>query len=107
MKANSGESVFKRDAEVQQKLDQLKGEFNKLNELRIATDRDKKNLEVQLETLREKAMREYGTSDVEELRNLLEQRRMENERMVEEYREHISRIKNDLQEIDKSETSEE
>ncbi len=105
MKANSGES--KRDEEVQQKLDQLKGEFNKLNEQRIATDRDKKNLEVQLEALREKAMREYGTSDVEELRNLLEQRRRENKRMVEEYREHISRIKNDLQEIEKSETTEE
>lgn len=102
MEKNKGQSVSAQDAEVQQKLEQLKSEYSRLNEQRIATDRDKKNLEEQLRALRDKALRDYGTSDIEELRKLLEERRRENEQMVEEYRAHIMKIKEDLQEIEET-----
>ncbi len=102
MEKNKGQSVSTQDAEVQQKLEQLKGEYSRLNEQRIATDRDKKNLEEQLRVLRDKALRDYGTSDIEDLRKLLEERRRENEQMVEEYRAHIMKIKEDLQEIEET-----
>jgi len=94
-------SVSTRDRVVQQKLDQLRDEYSKLHELKIATDRDRTNLEEQLRILREKAEREYGTSDVDQLRDLLEQRRQENERMVEEYQSHVEGIKQQLEEIEK------
>lgn len=107
MEKNNGQSPLQRDAELQQQLEQLKREYNLLNEQRIATERDKKNLEEQLQDLREKAEREYGTSDVNELRNLLEKRRMENERMVNEYRDHIRGIREELQAIEKEGTGKE
>ncbi len=90
----------KRDMEVRERLEKLKREYNVLNEQRIATDRDRQNLEEQLKNLKEKAEREYGTSDIDELRALLEKRREENERMVEEYRKHVSGIKERLEAIE-------
>ncbi len=90
-----------RDRTVQLKLEQLKEEYGKLHELKIATAQNKKNLEAQLEVLRQKAEKEYGTSDVNQLRELLEQRRRDNERMVREYEEHIVSIKEKLESIEK------
>jgi muconolactone delta-isomerase len=97
------EKASARDLDVQQRLETLRKEYGELNEQRIATERDKKNLEDQLSMLREKAQREYGTSDVEELRKLLEQRRSENEKMVADYQNHISGIKEELEKIEKGE----
>lgn len=100
------ETFFQRDMLVQQKLEQLRIEYGKLHEQKIATDRDRKNLEEQLRILREKAEREYGTSDIEQLKALLEQRRLENDRMVEEYEKHIEGIKQGLAAVEKGETKE-
>lgn len=90
-----------RDAQVQQDMERLRQEYTKLHEQKIATDRDRENLEAQLRELRAKAEKEYGTSDIDELRALLEQRRKENERMVQEYRSHVEGIKEQLREIEK------
>jgi len=90
-----------RDRRVQERLDQLRGEYRKLHEQKISTDTERKSLDEQLRTLREKAEREYGTSDVEELKALLERRRQENERMVAEYEQHIEGIKQGLESIEK------
>ncbi len=94
------------DANVQERLERLRAEYARLNEQRIATDRDRKNLEEQLRGLRQKAEQEYGTSDVGELRDLLEKRRKENEQMVSQYEEHIREIKEKLQEIENPESQE-
>lgn len=94
-------TVSNKDVQVQQTLEKLRDEYSKLHEQKIATDRDRKNLEEQLKELRGKAEREYGTSDVDQLRALLEQRRQENERMVEEYRQHVDGIKEQLSQIEK------
>lgn len=95
-------TISNRDLQVQQTLEKLRDEYSKLHEQKIATDRDRKNLEEQLRELRSKAEREYGTSDVDQLRTLLEQRRQENERMVEEYRQHVDGIKDQLEQIEKA-----
>jgi ribosomal 50S subunit-associated protein YjgA (DUF615 family) len=94
------------DLQIQQRLEQLKVEHNKLNTQKIATEQDRKNLESQLKTLRDKALADYGTSDLGELRNLLRQRREENEHKVEEYRKHIEGIKSQLQAIQREEPEE-
>jgi ribosomal 50S subunit-associated protein YjgA (DUF615 family) len=94
------------DLKIQEKLEQLKVEHNRLNTQKIATEQDRKNLESQLKALRDKALADYGTCDLGELRNLLRQRREENERKVEEYRKHIEGIKSQLQAIEREEPEE-
>ena len=94
------------DAKVQERLERLRAEYARLNEQRIATDRDRKNLEEQLQGLRHKAEQEYGTSDIGELRHLLEKRRKENEEMVSQYEDHIREIKEKLEAIENPESRE-
>lgn len=89
-----------RDQQVEKKLVELREEYRKLHEKKIATERDRQNLEERLKELREQAEREYGTSDIEQLRQLLEQRRQENERMVTEYEQHVRGINERLDEIE-------
>ncbi len=89
-----------RDRQVENKLAELREEYRKLHEKKIATDQDRKNLEARLRELQEQAEREYGTSDIEQLRQLLEQRRQENERMVVEYEQHVREINQRLEEIE-------
>jgi hypothetical protein len=92
-----------RDQQVENKLIELREEYRKLHEKKIATEQDRKNLEARLRELQEQAEREYGTSDIEQLRQLLEQRRQENERMVAEYEEHVRGINERLGEIESAE----
>ena len=92
--------VSPRDQQVENKLLALREEYRKLHEKKIATERDRQNLEERLRELREQAEREYGTSDLEQLRQLLEQRRRENERMVAEYEQHVRTINERLGEIE-------
>jgi DNA anti-recombination protein RmuC len=92
--------VAPRDQQVENKLLELREEYRKLHEKKIATERDRQNLEERLRELREQAERDYGTSDLEQLRQLLEQRRQENERMVTDYEQHVREINERLGEIE-------
>lgn len=88
-----------KDEEIARELEVLRAEYEKLDKKRIETATHLKNREEQLRELRQKAKELYGTSDLNELKKLLEQWRMENERMVKEYRQHIEQIKNKLNEL--------
>jgi hypothetical protein len=89
-----------RDQQAESKLLELREEYRKLHEKKIATERDRQNLEERLRELREQAEQEYGTSDLEQLRRLLEERRQENERMVAEYEQHVREITGRLEAIE-------
>lgn len=89
-----------RDQQVENQLTVLRDEYRKLHEKKIATERDRQNLEERLKELRQQAEQEYGTSDLNQLRELLEQRRQENERMVAEYEQHVRGINERLGEIE-------
>lgn len=95
-----GDGVSQRDRQVQERLQKLREEYGKLHEKKIATERDRQNLEERLKELREQAEREYGTSDIEQLRRLLEERRKENERMIYDYQLHVEHIRERLVEIE-------
>jgi hypothetical protein len=95
-----GSSLSARDQQVQERLLELKDQHRVLHERKIATERDRLNLEERLRELRAQAEREYGTSDIEQLRRLLEERRDENDRMVEEYQRHVEDIQGRLKAID-------
>lgn len=103
--ANAGvptEKGSREDREIQERLSKLREEYTKLHTKKIATEQDRKNLEDRLKELRDLAEREYGTSDIEELRRLLDERRKENERMVADYQRHIQEIKVRLADLEKS-----
>jgi hypothetical protein len=89
-----------RDQQVENQLVALREAHRKLHEKKIATERDRQNLEERLKEMRQQAEQEYGTSDIDQLRQLLEQRRQENERMVAEYERHVREINERLEEIE-------
>jgi hypothetical protein len=101
------EAVSPRDQAVQEKLEILKKDYKELDTRKITTEANILNLEKELQRLREHAQKNYGTSDLEELTRLLEERRQENERLVAAYEEHIQSIKARLGEIDRQPGQEE
>ncbi len=94
------EAVSPRDQAVQDKLESLKGDFKELETKKIQTETNIQTLEAELQRLREQARQTYGTSDLEELKALLEKRRRENEHLVAEYEQHIRGIKDRLADIE-------
>ncbi len=106
MKTGKGEETATganspRDQAVQAKLEVLKKDYKGLETRKITTEADIRNLEGELQRLRDQAEKNYGTSDLGELQRLLEERRRENESLVAAYEEHIQGIKDRLAEIDR------
>lgn len=97
---NAGDA--RDDAALERELGALKDRYEGLKERKVRAEQDLSNLERQLADLEERAQREYGTSDPEELEKLLAERRAENARMVEEYREHIASVQNGLAQLDEN-----
>jgi chromosome segregation ATPase len=95
-----------RDAVVQQKLESLKKEFAELHKQKITTEANINNLEDSLAKLRAAAEKEYGTSDLDKLREILERRRRENEAKVAQYEKHIQEIKENLAAIETDQATE-
>jgi len=92
--------VNRSDEEVLRELERLKSEYAKLDKKRIETATQLKSREEQLKELKKKAEATYGTSDLNELRALLDKWRRENEEKVEQYREHVEQIKEKLKELE-------
>jgi hypothetical protein len=90
----------KRDALVKQKLEALKKEYAGLHTQKITTEANIRNLEDNLAKLRAAAEKDYGTSDIEELKEILETRRQENEARVTAYEQHILELKENLTAIE-------
>ncbi len=90
-----------RDQAVQEKLEVLKKDYRELDTRKIQTETNIRNLDEELQRLRDQAEKNYGTSDLGELQRLLEERRRENESLVAAYEEHIQGIKERLAEIDR------
>jgi predicted nucleic acid-binding Zn-ribbon protein len=103
----AAEAASPRDQAVQEKLEVLKKDYKDLDTRKITTEANIRNLEEELQRLREQAEKNYGTSDLEELKRLLEERRQENERLVAAYEGHIQDIKDRLAEIDRQPAQEE
>ncbi len=89
-----------RDATVQEKLEALKKEYSALHTQKITTEANIKNLEEQLARLQATAEKEFGTSDLAALQQILEERRRENEARVAQYEQHIQEIKGSLAAIE-------
>jgi len=90
------------DAQLEQELNGLRLQYEQLRDQKVRTEQQVADLSSRLETLKTQAEAEYGTSEPKELQSLLQEKRLENERVVAEYREHIKQIHADLANVENS-----
>ena len=102
MNNNPNGTGTNRDSQLEQELNALRQQYEQLRDRKVRTEQDIANLSSQLEGLNGQAKTEYGTSDPEELQALLEKKRLENEHVVSEYREHIKQIQSNLAAVENS-----
>jgi len=100
--SNPNNTGTSRDVQLERELAQLRQDYERLREQRVRTEQDIAHLTEQLDALKAQAQAEYGTSDPEELQGLLEEKRVENERLVAQYREHVQQIQADLDAVENS-----
>jgi len=91
-----------RDAALEQELQGLRRQYEALRDRKVRVEQDIVNLTAQLDELKARAEAEYQTSDPDELHSLLEEKRKENERVVEEYRRHINELQQGLQAVEQA-----
>lgn len=96
MNRNPNQTGTTRDSQVERELNGLRQQYEQLRDRKVRTEQDVANLSAQLESLKQQAKEQYGTSDLEELQQLLEEKRQQNEEVVARYREHIQQIQADL-----------
>lgn len=100
MNNNPNQAGAMRDSQVEQELHELRKQYEFLRERKVRTEQDVANLTDQLEALKKQAEAEYGTSNMDELKALLEQKRQQNEEVVAKYRDHIRTIQADLAKVE-------
>lgn len=83
-------------------LEALKHEASKLNETRIRIVAEIERAQGEKDSLERDLLAEYGTSDLEKLREILRSREEANAKAVGDYRESIEKVRGDLLEITKT-----
>lgn len=102
MISNHNGTGTNKDSQLEQELNGLRRQYEQLRDQKVRTEQQVADLSGRLESLKEQANAQYGTSDPEELQALLNEKRAENERVVAEYREHIQKIHADLAAVEKT-----
>ena len=87
------------NAKSKQTIDQLKRRFEKLNAEKIRAGAQLEGAEKHLARLQQQARDEFGTEDLDELRNKLRQMEEENERRRAAYQESLDAIDADLETV--------
>lgn len=100
MNSNPNGTGTNRDVQLEQELNGLRQQYEQLRDTKVRTEQDITNQLSRLETLKAQALSEYGTDDLEALQALLNEKRLENEKLVSEYREHIQKIQADLSAVE-------
>ena len=81
-------------------IDELKGEYERLNERKIQAKTQLEEATKQLEALQKDAVNEFETSDIDELKNKLEQMETENEKRRSDYQELLEGISGELAKVE-------
>lgn len=90
-----------RDKALEAELAELRDKHKILETKKIRTEEKISSLTGRLKELEQRAEEEFGTADPEELAKILEEKRKENERLVQEYREHIQMINDGLDAVER------
>ena len=89
-------------SEHDRSIEQLKKQYEALNERKIQTNTELKRAEKDLLELQTEATSEFGTSDVSELKSKLEKMESENEKNRMEYQKLLDKIEADLKAVEKA-----
>ncbi len=89
------------DEALERELAGLRRQYEALREQKVRLEQDLAHLEAQMRELSEQAVAEYGTADPAALEALLTEKRQENARIVQRYREHLETIRAGLEALEK------
>ncbi len=81
-------------------IETLKARFEDLKSKKITAEANLKNANATLEELRREARTQFGTDDLDELRQKLSEMEAENERLRAEYEMHLDQIEQGLAEVE-------
>jgi phage shock protein A len=81
-------------------IETLKARFEDLKSKKITAEANLKNANATLEELRREARTQFGTDDLDELRQKLSEMEAENERLRSEYEMHLDQIEQGLAEVE-------
>ncbi|SMP73172.1 hypothetical protein SAMN06265222_11643 [Neorhodopirellula lusitana] len=81
-------------------IEQLKSEYEQLNERKIQAQTQLEEAEKQLKKLQEESEAEFGTSDIDELTKKLEEMEAENEKQRSDYQALLDQISQDLEKVE-------
>ncbi len=90
------------DAALEKELAELRKEYERLRDDKVRAEQNLDNITTQLQDLEQRAQADYGTADPAELEQLLVTKRAENTKLVQEYREHITTVRENLDAVERS-----
>lgn len=94
------------DAALERELAELKKQYDALREDKVRSEQTLSHLEGELSALSDRARELYGTADPEELGRMLESMRSENRRLVDDYRAHLSAVRQGLDDLESARSDE-
>lgn len=97
----SDEQGAARDRALEAELAELRTKHKALETKKIRTEEKISSLTDRLAELEKRAEAEFGTADPEKLQTILEEKRKENERLVEEYHKHVEAVRNGLDDVER------
>jgi phage shock protein A len=87
-------------ANKSQTIEDLRKRYDELNEKKITAAANHENAQKQLDQLKAAAKTQWGTDDLEKLREKLAELEAENERKRSDYQAQLDKIEADLKEVD-------
>jgi chromosome segregation ATPase len=92
MKSQAGKS--------KSEIDELRRRYEELRDQRVAAETNLANANAQLEAFKQQARENWGTDDLDALKEKLEHMRVENARRQTSYREHLDQIESELKAVE-------
>lgn len=99
-RAKKADRAPKPSEEGRAELDALRARHKALHDQKVAAEANLKRSQSDLERLKKKALAEYQTDDIDELRKKLDQMRAENEERRREYEKHLDEIEAGLEKVE-------
>jgi hypothetical protein len=93
-------AMAKANKKTARSIDDLKGEYERLNERKIQAQTQLEEATKQLEALQKEAIADFETSDIDELKSKLAQMEAENEQRRSDYQELLEKISGELAKVE-------
>ena len=97
---NPGKQAHAHEQEPVPDIDALKRRHRELENQKIAAETNLDRATEELDRLRNEAREQYGTDDLEDLRQKLEEMKSDNERKRYDYDRHLAQIETELGRIE-------